>query len=117
MPSFNLTPESAKDIRPCTGLILLKVTPPETVVTDTESGNVLIHLPESAAVHYTQEQSLRRAVVVALSPPSHQYPEFDINGERINTGDVVYYLGRNDEKDNEYVLAKHGQIQAVEVTE
>lgn len=115
-----LTPAQAERFRPARGYVLLQVLPAES---QTTSG--LLHLPEAAAEMEMQVQAIRKAKVVkinrggALPPgcskwPKGRAPFYDQDSLEIRLERTVFYLGRQSEIDNDYVVVMIGQIVAVE---
>lgn len=115
-----LTPAQAERFRPARGYVLLQVLPAES---KTASG--LLHLPETAAEMEMKVQAVRKAVVIRVNRggtlpegcskwPKGRAPFYDEDSMMVKTGVIVFYLGRQSEIDNDYVVVMIGQIVAVE---
>jgi len=137
MPSFNLTPDEVVAFRPLPGHALLRCLPAELK----DSPEALIVKPESVAAVELETKAARRGELIRLTwtlPDSKanertyleqdEYRrEFDsFCTEEKNTvwnfdsgpedpACYVYYLGRANETDNQYVVVKILQIVAVEL--
>lgn len=132
MPSIHLTPDLVSRFICLPGTALIQCSPAELM---TESG--LLHKPEAAADWERKGMAVRKGVVVALdkwhrgtgiglrtpemvhrvkihAPMSkHNAGWYDTDSATIEKGQTVYYLGRQDEADDPYVVVKIGQIVAV----
>ena len=143
MPSFTLTPDEARIFRPLPGHALLRVLPlSDADLKDTPDS--LIYKPESAAQDELEAQAVRRGELICITwtNPGTGSKELDRifhseteyastlarhsksgvhNHQRIKWGFnpdcIVWYLGRANESDNQYVIVKVLQIVALETPE
>lgn len=106
MPSLNLTPDLISRFICLPGTALIKCSPAELM---TDSG--MLHKPEAAADWERKNQAVRMGEIVKINNtakgklgPLPEDPGLD---------QTVYYLGRQDEVDDEYVVVKIGQIVGV----
>jgi hypothetical protein len=134
MPSFHLPHPLA--LRPLPGHCLLRCSAAEP-----KSATGLLYLPETAAEAAEQALALRRGTVITVNrrgraglrsrvdaygpyliaetlPPewdSRYLPFDDEDSMLVKPERVVWYLGHQDEMDNEYVVVKFGQICAIDL--
>jgi hypothetical protein len=119
MPSLSLTPFLLSRFICLPGTALIKCSPPELM---TESG--LVVKPEAAAEWEREQKAVRMGEVVQIDKAVKGTGLFtrqskvvelvnDADTRAIKRGSTVYYLGRQDEANDEYVVVKIGQIVGV----
>jgi hypothetical protein len=134
MPSLNLSPDQIPHVICLPGTALIRCLKPKP---ETESG---LAIPEAAASWAQENQAIREGIVESINcggkgrmirfhrkkngylscthrTPSRNY-KFgsdydDEDSQSINCGSHVYYLGRQDERHDDYVIVKIGQIVAI----
>jgi hypothetical protein len=126
MSSFTLTPEEVRNFRPLPGHALVKVfSPTEEDLKD--SPDSLIFKPESVVQDEFERYAVRAGALITYTPtPSgrsraqnrihhceREYIPFISKIFADPYPPVVYYLGRANETDNQYVVVKILQIVAV----
>jgi hypothetical protein len=129
MPSLNLTPDLVQRFICLPGTALIHCSP---VTLMTDSGKLF--KPEAAADWERKNLAVRMGVVESIcfqhrgdgligddrerdcdltaSVSKGNAGWYDADSQSIRTRQTVYYLGRQDEADDEYVVVKIGQIVA-----
>lgn len=118
MPSIQLTPDLAARFICLPGTALIHCSPAELM---TESG--LLVKPEAAADWERKRMAVRKGVVervdrglkgTGIVTRKKTISRVNADDLKVRRGATVYYLGRQDEADDEYVVVKIGQIVAVQ---